>query len=109
MITIDNLNKSSKAIGKYERPILQIASKYFKSRGVSVMSHTRLNVAWSNVFSDIDILMLKKNLISAIEIKSHRDNLHYAFNQIHRIKDFVDYEMFPVASNIFTELSVMAF
>jgi Holliday junction resolvase-like predicted endonuclease len=85
------LKTSCKVLGKYERQLMEIIVKHFELQGFTVIPHTRFNIAWSNLFSDIDILMLKDGFVHIIEIKSHRDRLVRAFRQIDKIQDFADF------------------
>jgi Holliday junction resolvase len=101
MIRSKNLRRSCKILGKYELPLMQMVAKFIELKGFSVIPHTRFNVAWSNMLSDVDVMMLKDGLIYVVEIKSHRDKLVRAFKQLDKIKDFVDFiyiatEKFPL-------------
>jgi Holliday junction resolvase len=91
MNELKKLKRSSKVIGKYERPLIRIITKYYESKSFIVFPHTRFNVAWSNVLSDVDILMLKDGYVFVVEVKSHRDNIYRAYKQINRLRDFIDY------------------
>lgn len=91
MNQLKKLRKSSKVIGKYEEPLIKIITKYYELRGFIVIPHTRFNIAWSNIVSDIDVLMLKDGQMFVVEVKSSRDNIYRAYKQISRFMDFVDY------------------
>jgi len=59
--------------------------------GYQAVPHARFNIAWGNILSDVDLLVLKNDEIIAVEVKSSKDNLKRARKQIENIKDYVDY------------------
>lgn len=65
--------------------------EHFRREGYLVLLHVRLNIAYSSILSDVDVLLVKENEISVIEVKSRRDKLSKAFTQLDRIKDYVDF------------------
>jgi hypothetical protein len=85
------LEKSVKNLGKYEYKIMQKLEKYFLKLDYEVASHVRLNLAWSNIYSDIDMILIKNDEVSIIEIKSNKDRLSNAFKQLEKVKEYVDY------------------
>ena len=91
MVFAVNILKSKKRLGKYEKPIINRLSEFFSYKGYEVLPHSRLNFAWGSILSDVDLLLLKDNRLTYIEVKSHRDKIDRAPEQIERIKDFVDY------------------
>lgn len=91
LIAIKSMARSKKRIGKYEKPLIIKMSNYFKENGYDTFSHVRFNIAWSGSLSDIDLLLIKNNEITYIEIKSKKDKIKNAYTQIHKIIDFVDY------------------
>ena len=82
---------SSKPLGRFEEPMIAIISSYFLERGYAVVPHTTLNLAWRQVLSDVDILIAKGTDVIAIEVKSSRDKLARANQQLSKIVDYVDY------------------
>jgi hypothetical protein len=56
-----------------------------------VAEHVRLNVAWSSVVSDVDVLATNGLDLIAVEVKSSRDNLARASKQLHALDSYVDY------------------
>lgn len=66
-------------------------SSYFTDQGYTVIPHTTLNLAWRQVLSDVDILIVKGKDVSAIEVKSSHDDLSRANQQLSKILDYVDY------------------
>lgn len=64
---------------------------FFESLGYQTIPHARFNIAWGNILSDVDLLLLKNDKIAAVEVKSSKDNLKRARKQIEHIKDYVDY------------------
>lgn len=53
--------------------------------------HVRLNVAWSSIVSDVDVLATNGLDLIAVEVKSSRDNLARASKQLHALDSYVDY------------------
>ncbi|CAN5199164.1 hypothetical protein BH18THE2_BH18THE2_31070 [soil metagenome] len=49
-----------------------------------------MNIAWENVVSDVDLLIICSKEVIAIEVKSKRDIFKKAFLQLNRIAPFVD-------------------
>jgi hypothetical protein len=64
---------------------------FFENLGYQTIPHARFNIAWGNILSDVDLLLLKNDEIAAVEVKSSKDNLKRARKQIEHIKDYVDY------------------
>jgi Holliday junction resolvase len=89
--------ESCKDIGKYEEPLLKALEGYFAKQGYAVITHVRLNVAWSNVISDIDVLAIKGNETIIVEVKSDHDVFYRAFAQLNKLKGFAD--KFYIATN----------
>lgn len=86
-----NIAKSTKSIGKYEEKIIQTLTKYFQLNGYEVVPHSSFNIAWGRIISDVDLLLLKDQVLTYVEVKSSRDNLARAKQQIDRIMDYIDY------------------
>lgn len=59
-----------------------------------------MNIAWGSVLSDVDLLLIKDNLLTYVEVKSSRDNLGKAKQQIDRIVDYVDYSYVATDKNV---------
>ena len=91
MIKAENISKSTKHMGLYEEQIIRRLTDYFLEGGYEVIPHSSLNIAWGSVLSDIDLLLVKDQLLTYIEVKSSRDNLARAHKQIDRVMDYVDY------------------
>lgn len=91
MILTQNIYKSTKHIGKYEEKIIQTLSEHFQLKGYEVVPHSSLNIAWGSVISDVDLLLIKNQLLTFIEVKSSKDKLARAKRQIDRVMDYVDY------------------
>ena len=91
MVQARNINGSTKRVGRYEAKIIQSLTEYFQKNGHEVIPHARLNIAWGSILSDIDLLLLKENALTYVEVKSRRDKLLKALQQIDRVKDYVDY------------------
>ena len=85
------ISSSTKVLGKYEKDIIQNLSEHFSGNGYVAFPHSRLNIAWGTILSDIDLLLLKDDLVTYIEVKSHKDKFARAFQQIERVKDYIDY------------------
>jgi len=86
-----DIKKSTKFIGKYEAPLISRLCKHFESLGFKAFPHVRLNIAWSSSLSDVDTLLIQDNLVTVVEVKSHRDKLARAEKQLEAISDYVDY------------------
>lgn len=91
MIQINNLLKSSKRKGKHETIIIDKLIPYFENLGYKVAPHARFNIAWGNIISDLDLLLIKNDLMILIEVKSSKDDLRRAKKQIANVEDYVDY------------------
>lgn len=91
MIIAENVAKSAKHLGAFEAKIIDTLTEHFQKSGYEVIPHSSLNIAWGRVLSDIDLLLIKDQLLTYIEVKSSRDNLARAHKQIDRIKDYIDY------------------
>ena len=91
MIKKSNVLKSSKKIGKYEEVIIKKLIPFFKNQGYEVIPHARFNVSWGNILSDLDMLLIKDNKLTLVEVKSSKDQLERARKQIKKSKDFVDF------------------
>lgn len=82
---------SSKCLGRHESVIIDKLVPFFKNLGYCVFPHSRFNIAWGNIISDIDLLAVKNNEITLVEVKSSKDNLGRAKKQLANIRDYVDY------------------
>ena len=82
--------KSTKKAGKYEDAIIDQLQPYFARLGYDAVPHARFDIAWGSILSDVDLLLIKDDQLILIEVKSSRDNLSRAKNQIREIEDFVD-------------------
>jgi Holliday junction resolvase len=82
--------ESSKEIGKYEEPLFRALEHFFKQQGYTVLTHARLNVAWSNVISDIDVIAISNETIIMVEVKSDHDCFYRGFEQLRKLKGFAD-------------------
>lgn len=91
LIKAANILKSSKREGRHESIIIKKLVVFFENLGYQAIPHARFNIAWGNILSDVDLLLLKNNEIIAVEVKSSKDNLKRARKQIENIKDYVDY------------------
>jgi hypothetical protein len=91
MVMAQNIAKSTKRIGRYEEKIIQTLTKYFRINGYEVIPHSSLNIAWGSIVSDVDLLLLKDNILTYVEVKSSKDNLARAKQQIDRMMDYIDY------------------
>lgn len=90
MLKSNQILKSKKRQGIYENVIISKIEVYFKNLGYDVVSHARFNIAWGSIISDVDILLIKGNKLTVVEVKSSRDNIMKAEHQIRKIEDFVD-------------------
>lgn len=90
MLNSQLILKSTKRSGKYEDVIISQLQPYFTELGYETVSHARFDIAWGSILSDVDLLLIKNNQLILVEVKSSRDNLSRAKNQIKQIEDFVD-------------------
>jgi hypothetical protein len=65
--------------------------RYFQHIGYVAVPHSRLNIAWGSILSDIDLLLLKDGMLIYVEVKSSQDNIMRAERQTERVMDYVDY------------------
>jgi len=86
-----NLNPSTKVQGKHELHLISVVTNFFRERNFDVVNHISFNIAWGRIISDLDILLIKNNEISYIEVKSKKDKIKKAYEQIERVKDYIDY------------------
>jgi hypothetical protein len=91
MVLASNVALSTKKAGRYEEVVIQKLIPFFIGKGYEVVPHSRLNIAWGPIISDIDILLVKNGLLTCIEVKSCKDKISRAPDQINQIQDFVDY------------------
>jgi len=91
MILAQNIYKSTKHIGKYEERIIQTLTEHFQLKEYEVIPHSSLNISWGSVISDVDLLLIKNQLLTYVEVKSSKDNLARAKQQIDHVVDYVDY------------------
>jgi len=91
LIKADNILKSSKHEGRHESVIIKKLVVFFENLGYRAIPHARFNIAWGNILSDVDLLLLKNDEIILVEVKSSKDNLKRARRQIENVKDYVDY------------------
>lgn len=83
--------KSRKRLGRHETPIIETLADYFKKLGYNVLPHSRFDIAWGSILSDIDLLLIKDDSLTLVEVKSSKDNLLRAKKQFKEIRDYVDY------------------
>jgi hypothetical protein len=76
--------------GIYEKPIILALERYFDSKGFSTYVNAHLNIAWGTVISDVDLLLIRKKEVIAIEVKSKKDVFRKAFFQLEKIASFID-------------------
>jgi len=91
MLKVDRIRTSTKAIGKYEEALINRVSDHFRKQGYKVFPHARFNIAWGSNLSDLDILLVKGDTLTVVEVKSKRDKMSRAGQQIHNISDYIDY------------------
>lgn len=91
MIRSDNLLKSSKKEGRHETIIINKLIPYFEKLGYDAVPHARFNIAWGNIISDVDLLLIKNDQLILVEVKSSKDDIRRAKKQIANVEDYVDY------------------
>ncbi len=90
MINSQFILKSTKKSGKYEDVIISQLESYFTLLGYETIPHARFDIAWGSIISDVDLLLIKDNRLAIVEVKSSRDKLMRAKDQIKEVEDFVD-------------------
>lgn len=90
-LSLSSLEKSPKHNGVYEDRIIDRLGKYFKEKNYCVKKHISFNIAWGKVLSEIDLILLKDNEITIIEVKSKKDDINKSYDQIQRFKKYADY------------------
>lgn len=83
--------ESKKEYGKFEKPLIKRVCSFFKSEGYDVIPHARFNISWGCILSDLDVLLMRKNELTLVEVKSSRDNMSRAMHQIENKIDYVDF------------------
>jgi len=96
--------KSNKVIGNYEKPILINIKNYFEKCGYISYIHSRLNLAWSKIVSDIDVVAFKNNETIIIEVKSSHDDFYKAFKQLINISGYAD-KLYIATDKKFNDIS----
>jgi hypothetical protein len=91
MIRSNNLLKSSKKEGRHETVIINKLIPYFEKLGYDAVPHARFNIAWGNIISDVDLLLIKNDQLILVEVKSSKDDIRRAKKQIANVEDYVDY------------------
>lgn len=91
MLDPSKVLKSTKRVGIHEKRIIAQLSKFFEESGYHVLPHSRFNIAWGSIISDVDILLIKDNILTLVEVKSSHDNLQRITKQFSAIQDYVDY------------------
>jgi hypothetical protein len=91
MLKVDRVRTSTKAIGKFEEVLIKRVSDHFRQHGYKVFPHARFTIAWGSSLSDLDILLVKNETLTVIEVKSKRDKITRAGQQMRRISDYIDY------------------
>lgn len=88
---VQNLSTSPKRVGFYETEIIEKLIKYYTAKGFAVVPHAQLNISYGRIISELDILLEKNGFLTYIEVKSDRDKLSRAFEQVDKVKEYVDY------------------
>lgn len=76
--------------GVYEKPLVQALKEYYEAKNYIVRPHAQLNIAWSMIISDVDLIATNDREIIAIEVKTKRDVFKRAFVQLEKVAPFVD-------------------
>jgi hypothetical protein len=76
--------------GQFEQPLILALDEHYRRMNYSTYLHAQLNISWSNIISDVDLLAIKGDKSVAIEVKSKKDVFTNAFSQLDKIAPFVD-------------------
>ena len=90
-ISISSLSKSPKREGKHESDIIPRVAQFFEDRGYLTRQHVCINLAWGRVLSEIDLVAIKNEEITIIEVKSKRDKVMRARKQLEKMRALSDY------------------
>jgi hypothetical protein len=91
MLKVGRVRNSTKAIGTFEEVLIKRVSDHFRQDGYKVFPHARFNIAWGSSLSDLDVLLIKGETLIVIEVKSKRDKIARAEQQLRSISGYVDY------------------
>lgn len=97
---IRNAAGSSKAMGRHEEVLMKRLGAHYSALGYEVYTHVRLNIAWSNGLSDVDVLLYKDGQLTIVEIKSKHDKFDALNDQFKRMSDYVDFFYLATEKNI---------
>jgi Holliday junction resolvase-like predicted endonuclease len=100
-ISLSSLNNSPKKNGKYEEILIDKIYNLYKNKRYDIRKHVSFNIAWGNVISEIDLILLNIDEIIIFEIKSKKDKIGKAHKQIENFRKYADY--IYVASDIFLD------
>ena len=87
----NSILKSTKKPGIYEKKIIKTLERHFNKLGYQVFPHSRFDIAWGSIISDLDLLLLKGDELTLIEVKSSHDNLGRIKKQFPLFQDYIDY------------------
>lgn len=90
-ITVSSLSASPKKEGKFEKEIIPKFALFFQEKNYETKKHVSINLAWGKVVSEIDLIAIKNDEIIIIEVKSKKDKIFRAKNQLEKIRPLVDY------------------
>lgn len=96
MIVAKNILKSKKRYGRYERPLIKALERFFIQKGYTVVPHAQFNLAWGAIISDLDLLLIKNNKLTIVEVKSKRDSVKKAKKQLEKLYCFADFAYLAV-------------
>lgn len=82
--------KSKKQLGKNEKKLMAYVQDFFQKKGYYVQTHSRLNIAWSSIISDVDLIAFNDDEVIITEIKSKKDHIYRALQQLEKVKGFSD-------------------
>jgi len=90
-VSVSSLTKSHKSEGKFEKEIVPKVARFFSDKGYDVKEHVSLNVAWGQALYEVDVVAIKDEEITLVEVKSKRDKISRAYDQIERLRSIIDY------------------
>lgn len=103
-LSLSSLNSSPKKNGKYEEILIDKIFNFYKNKGYDIRKHISFNIAWGNVISEIDLILLNIDEITIFEIKSKKDKIEKAHIQIEKFRKYADY--IYVASDVFLDKTI---
>lgn len=76
---------------EFEKDIVSEVRKFLEYENYEVKEHISINATWEPILYEIDLLAVKGNDITVVEVKPRRDKISRAKDQIDRFPSLIDY------------------